>query len=61
MPVSYISFLPIVYKGGTKGISSRKSHYNDRTVCLNKFAQMYFNGSLPLRYAHTKIVNYVPT
>ena len=41
--------------GELKGLNLRGDHTSQRSLCLNKFAEMY-KGVLPLRYTHTRIV-----
>ena len=41
-----VAFNSIDKLGGREGLSSRKNHYDERSKCLNIFAEMY--GYLPL-------------
>ncbi|XP_011405216.2 PREDICTED: exostosin-like 2 [Amphimedon queenslandica] len=41
-------------RGGYRGLSMRRGHYNGRSDCLNYFAKSY-NNTIPLIYTHAKV------
>ena len=41
---------------GYRGLSMRKNHSKDRSVCLNDFRTYYPNNTLPLVYTNARVV-----